>query len=141
MRVQTRFIRPLRRPRGFQPSDGTLEGFLEGIDDALRTAPSRLCPEGIRVLVPADQGVFVDFTASTASQAVVPKNVFGPDALLLCAQLGTGTLTLVPEDNTVTLITPPGRTLVSAGTGSVIMLRRVRTGANVWLVSGDLETA
>lgn len=54
-------------------------------------------------------------------------------------QVGSGQITLVPQNGSVILNIPQGTSLKTARLGSVVMLHKV--GANSWDITGDLEIA
>jgi hypothetical protein len=87
-----------------------------------------------------DAGKCVNMNKATAQTATAPLNatvafVAWQDVVSL-RQAGAGAFTLTPVSGAVTIVPPPGKTLVSNGVGSIVSLLYI--GANTWQAYGDL---
>lgn len=87
-----------------------------------------------------DAGKRTDMNRATAQTPTIPTNAQVPfvvdQDVLTWRQVGAGAFTLTPFDGTVTIVPPPGKTLVSNGVGAIVSA--AKCGTNTWQAYGDL---
>lgn len=88
--------------------------------------------------VDADSGNAVDMNSSSGMNFTVNNGTGAENDLITIFVISTGVVTLVAGSN-VSIVAPPGKTLVSTAAGSWVQLRKRVTGVtDIWMATGHL---